>query len=417
LIRPVHGFPGVAKRGLLVLLAGIVPAIAHAQTTGASVGDGMQLGPLTLQPRVALSNVGIDTNVRNTSLAPTRDFTLTFIPALDSRLRMRRASLRSLTSLEMLYFAKTKDQRSTSLSQTVRFEAGLAHLVPFVETGQTTTNQRVNVEIDERVRQTARGIKIGATVLAGSRTRITLNGERSRTEFGDHQDAASAAVENSIADALDRHSNIVHADVATDVTPLTTLLFTVDRLSDRFDKSSFRDNTSTRVMGGVEFKPLALISGRAAVGLESRTFDNGTATASELDFSGVVASADLRYVIRDSTAITLAGRRGIDYSVSDEQAYFVTLTGEISVTQAIGRRWDTVGRFGRTVLDYRNGAAVVVPAAERRDRWRQAGIGIGFRLREDTRIGVDATHVKRTSVIPERQYSGLRVGGSFSYAY
>ena len=70
----------------------LLPVCAFAQSTDPAAIENarLQFGPLALQPRFALTNVGVDTNVRNEADAPQRDFTMTFVPALDSWLSPRR---------------------------------------------------------------------------------------------------------------------------------------------------------------------------------------------------------------------------------------------------------------------------------------------------------------------------------------
>ena len=53
----------------------------------------MHLGPLALTPRFSVRNLGVDTNVFNSANLPTRDFTATFGPGVDTWLRIGRARL------------------------------------------------------------------------------------------------------------------------------------------------------------------------------------------------------------------------------------------------------------------------------------------------------------------------------------
>jgi hypothetical protein len=43
------------------------------------------------------------------------------------------------------------------------------------------------------------------------------------------------------------------------------------------------------------------------------------------------------------------------------------------------------------------------------------GVGLGRRLRDDLRIGLDVNQVRKISTIPEREYDGYRVGVSITY--
>jgi hypothetical protein len=402
---------------VLVVLAGALPSVAFAQGATAPVSDGMAFGPVTLQPRISLTNAGIDTNVFNDAVNPTRDFTLTLVPALDSRLRMRRASLASTTSLELLYFAKAKSQRSASVSQDLKFAVELNHVAPFLSLSRRQSAQRINAEIDARVKTTSVDSSGGVALRLGARTTLRLEAGQSNIAFGD-SGGDSGPVElltpvaeaTPLASALDRRSLTTRAAAEIRLTPLTTVIFDTAHLRDRFVSSTFRDNDAWTTRAGFSFQPFALISGDAAVGFQQRTFRDGSTP----DFTGLVASVNLRYVIRDQTVIHVTASRDVDYSFEADQPYFVTVAWGGSVTQALGRRWDAVVHADRAFLNYQAAGGA---ASARRDRNDTLGAGTGFRLRDDVRIGIDATQVDRRSGLPGRQYSGLRVGGTFAYAY
>src|SRR2546425_11480987 len=85
-----------------VALAGSVSAQASREdspSTGA-----LRLGPLRLKPSVALTNLGIDTNVFNDTRDPKQDFTASVGPQLDTWLRLGPARLSSHSRAEFEYF-------------------------------------------------------------------------------------------------------------------------------------------------------------------------------------------------------------------------------------------------------------------------------------------------------------------------
>ncbi len=142
----------------------MAPAFALAQAPP-SIGAGdarLHVGPLALQPRIGLTNVGMDSNVFNAGANERRDFTATFVPGVDSWLKVGRSTLSAKTSVELIYFQQSKSQRSHAFSQEGRFEMPMARLTPFVMGGQTATHQRPNAEIDARVRQDVRSVGFGA---------------------------------------------------------------------------------------------------------------------------------------------------------------------------------------------------------------------------------------------------------------
>ena len=91
---------------LLVVLTWVcIPALpmsAQSDPTDPGAARGrVQLGPLGLTPSVALTNLGIDTNVFNEVDDPKSDFTFTVSPQVDASLRLRRARLRVMVSMRV----------------------------------------------------------------------------------------------------------------------------------------------------------------------------------------------------------------------------------------------------------------------------------------------------------------------------
>ena len=195
---------------------------------------------------------------------------------------------------------------------------------------------------------------------------------------------------------------------------MTTLVVDADATRDRFDFSPIRDTDSWSVMPGFEFKPLALISGRAFVGYRRFT----PRSASLPSFSGAVATVDVSYIAREMTRVAVKVDWTLDYSFDVATPYFVSTGGSGSLTQLLGGNWDAVGRIGRAVLDYRTLVAPDGTSTQgRRDRVAQFGAGVGYHLGFDARLGFDGTYARRLSTAPERRYEGFRFGGSFQYGF
>ena len=87
----------------------VVPAAALAQPPE-SVR--MHLGPLFVNPTIALTNAGVDTNVFNeaTQDSPKEDFTLTLAPATDAWLRMGRSWLNATVREDIVYYQKYRER-------------------------------------------------------------------------------------------------------------------------------------------------------------------------------------------------------------------------------------------------------------------------------------------------------------------
>jgi hypothetical protein len=104
------------------------PARVHAQELGPEAR--FHFGPLALQPRFKVTNVGLDSNVLTSSANPMQDFTATFVPEIDHALPVRRARLAGRTTVSFVYFQTMVEQRSIDLSQEERLSLQLTHVTP-----------------------------------------------------------------------------------------------------------------------------------------------------------------------------------------------------------------------------------------------------------------------------------------------
>jgi hypothetical protein len=400
-------------RSVLIALAAVCAAapVSHAQTPSP---DGarqarIHLGALALDPRLNIRDAGVDTNVFNTATGATRDVTLSVGPELDEWLRAGRVAMAGASSVDWHYFRDSSSQRSLDASQTGAADVDLGYVVPHLSGGFEQTRQRLNLELDARVRRQMVRAAAGVTARLGAKLSIDLAQERRRLEFDDvvYQDV-------NLADALSRRETQTTVTGRYVATPLTTFVVRASRQADRFLSESERNTDSFAVMPGLELKPLALISGSAFVG-----FRRFSPRASDLPrFQGVVADVDLSYLVRDLTRLAVGVNRDVDYSYDDVSPYFVSTAFNASVTQALGAGWDVVGRLARARLDYQAPLDAAVPdVAARRDHVNVYGFGVGRRLGTDVRVGIDVDKAHRQSTIAAREYTGTRIGGSVTYGF
>ena len=133
------------------------------------------------------------------------------------------------------------------------------------------------------------------------------------------------------------------------------------------------------------------------------------------DYRGVVASVDATYILLGSTRFQFKVDRDVVYSYESVRPYYALLDTGVTVTQRVTRAWELVGRASRQTLDYRHLEASVT-GDPGYDRAYTFGGGIGYRIGETLRVGVDANHYSRRSEFDSRRnYDGVRVFGSISY--
>lgn len=395
----------------MCLVAASRPAIVSAQTPvdDPAAKAAVRLGPLAIAPTFNISQLGVDSNVLLDEAAPRRDFTATVTPGAKAWLRVGDGLLATHTTAEYVYFATLSSQRSLNLSQTMRFDLPLASITPRVTAEYINTRQRPNSEFDAFVRRLTKGVGGGVRIRMGGLASVDIEGGRTSWDYAD---AVLDGVH--VADTLDRTTSRWAVAFREDVTPLTTLAVKVDSESTRFRSAPERNGDAWSVMPGVEFKPLALLSGSAFAGYQRFTPKDAGVPA----FSGLVARVDVEYLLRDTTRAGVSVDRHVEFSFSPVEPYYVSTSLGLVVRQAIAANWDVVGRVGRERMSY---ARFVSPESGsvpgRRDLRSQFTAGAGYWLSFDGRIGVDVSYVTRDSAVPGHSYQGFKFGGSFGYGF
>ncbi len=391
------------------LLGACMTPLAAAQDLRAPAEPTMVLGPVGLTPRLALRDLGVDSNVFNDADTPARDVVAVLVPGLDATMRVGPARVTSRTLAEWNYFQKSSGQRSVNVNQQGRVDLEFTRLSPYLEAGYRRSRHRPNLEIDERVLQKTRTAAAGLLVRFGARTSMDLHAARSRVEFG----AGSTGL--LFATHLNRTTDETALEGHLALSALTTLTVAGRHRRERFDFEPVRDSDNLVVTAGLDLKPSALVSGTAVAGVRQLTAQH----ASMPDHTDLVAAVRVSYILLEQTRFTLRLDRDVEYSFETLWPYFVATTGLLEIKQAVGYVWDVVVRGGRSALDYRAFRTTDPLSAplDRRDHMVTVGIGGGRHLGEDVRVGVDLNHDRRQSPVPERSYSGYRFGGSVTYGY
>ncbi len=288
-----------------------MPALAWGQALEASQSAMFHFGPLAVTPRLAIQNLGVDTNVFLAPLNPIRDTTMSVLPGADVWLQVGRALISSKTTTDWLYYRQTATQRSFSYGEDLRVDIDLARVTPRVAGVYSNMRRRPNAEIDLRVQELRTGAEVGAMLHVASRVDADVDVRRTRYDYlqGTYGDAF-------VANALNRDSDEINLTGKFELTPLTSFAIRTDWIRDRFVYTPERDSDSVRVMPGVIFKPFALISGSAYVGV--RRFM--TISPDQPDYTGWVADVDLTYVAMDWFRLSGIVKRDVDYSLDSGRA-------------------------------------------------------------------------------------------------
>jgi len=400
------------------LLATGWPSLASGQASGPTDPPGtLKLGPLAATPTIAVSPFGTDSNVFYAPSDPKSDQTFTLQPSVGLRVHLGRGTFVSATGVSWTAYHAFPSQSTKNIDESGLFELPLNRVTFRASFDVASNKARPSLDIDFRARTLISTERLSAEVRVLPKTAIRVETSAQETAF---RDGVVGAI--NLATALNRTSRETDVSLRHDLSPLTTLVFSADFLSDRFALTPSRNATGFRFMPGVEFSKFALISGSAFVGyrrLEPVAPDVPT-------FGGLASEVDLASVIRGNLRISTQVARDVGYSYDPNLPYYIQTGTTGSVTYRLGERWDAAAAFGVQRLAYRvrtdgalghspANAGASLPAVPRVVNY---GLSVGCRLRPGLRLGViDVAKITRTSTTVIRGYTDWQVGSSIKYGY
>ena len=385
------------------------PVVAQTPPPDPDSEANVRLGPLSLKSTIALTNLGVDTNLFNRADVdqPQSDFTMTFSPTTDVWLRMGRTWITGTVDVDWIYYNKFASERAANSAFGIGVDRTFNRLAVKGNARRLSTSDRPGYEIDARSQRFETQYDGEATLRVLSKTRMGATAFSRRTQF----DEAAFFLEANLSRELDRTSSGTGLVVRHDLTPLTSVALDVTRERERFVTSQFRDSDSNKVLGNVTFQPLALINGTASVGV--RQFDPVPVDVPA--FTGVITAVNLSYSLLGVTRFGVDANRDIQYSFEFTQPYYLESGVTGTVQQQVFGPFDVLARIGTRGLAYANRIGAAVAVSNRTDRVNTIGIGAGYRMGTDKRLGFTLDRQHRSSTIPGRTFTGLRFGVSVTY--
>jgi hypothetical protein len=396
----------------LCALAFLAPLPAAAQSSPSTdQGDNARFhfGPIRFTPFLAITDVGVDTNVYNEADDPKQDTTATLGPGLSYWFKLGRAHVAAKSDLTYTWFHDFSDQRSLNSDNTVTLTLPLNRVMPFVDGTYDHGRVRPGFEIDTRAFRTLSNYGGGFDVRVTGKSSIRLEGHHGRLDYRDDEYFR----DRNLAVALNQTMTTAGASLRESLTPLTTLIVKGDYEQERFIQSIIKDANALKVMAGFELDPMALVAGRAFIGF--KRFEPVSSLVP--DYQGLVADVGANYRTH-ATRVDLSLSRDVQYSYEEVDPYYLLTDLGVRVTQKVTSHWDLAGAAGRQWLGYRSILTGPGRVANTSDHGYRAGGGVGYELGQSVRIGVNVDYYSRTSnEAGFREYNGLRAGGSFTYGF
>jgi hypothetical protein len=410
----VHS-PAVKRIVPLLVLAAMLPAAgARAQVVAQPPDESqlrVKLGPFYLDPTLALTNAGVDTNVFDDAddANPQSDFTVTISPKTDIWMRLGRTWVQGAINEDLVWYKKFASQRSVNNDYKVNWIVPLTRVAFSVGGDWLSVKERPGFEIDLRSQRSEAAYNGAVEIRALSKTFLGVRAEHRHISF-DQSDVFLGA---NLDTELTRGVTTEAVTIRNQLTPLTNFTVDISREQDRFDFDPLRDANSTQVAAGLKFDQLALLKGGVQFGFR----DFAPLSPDVPSFTGLTMGTDLTYVLLGSTRLAGQVTRDVQYSYDVNQPYYVQTEFTASVAQQIFGPWDVQGRIGAARLAYATRVGAVVEVADRVDHTTTYGIGLGYHMGQDLRLSFNVDQNARHSAVDGRSYHGLKYGTAVTYGF
>lgn len=395
-----------ATAALALLAIAPRPAGAQTQTADPLESSTIRLGPVGINPMILVREIGVDNNVFNERTDPKSDFTFTLTPRAEVLFNPRRLHVTYTTAVDYVYYRTYTSERGTNQSSAVKLDLDLGHLKPFASVGGANTRERYNQEVDARARHHDQTYGGGVALRIASRTSLTVAARRTKTDF----DEGSSFRGEDLARAFNSHLDAFDGTLGLQLTPVTSFSLVVTQERQRFELAPERDSDTTRVTPTLTFSPGGLLNGSAAVGY--RRF-NGRSPALP-DFSGLVAVVNVGVTIVGRHRLDTTFARDLRYSYDRDTPYYLTTGGTVTLTTQIAGPFDVKVTGTRQLLDYSRSISGVTGPAD--DRYTAYGGGVGYRIRQRLRLGINADWSHRNSDRDtDRTFRNNRIFGTVTW--
>jgi len=387
-----------------------VCGVSFAQVPGAPPENvKMHLGPVFLDPTLSLTNAGVDDNVFNQSSAasPKSDATFTVTPQTTFWLRFGPSWLSGGVSEDLVYFKESVGERSANNRYFLKWNIPINRITFRPNVEYKNTRERPGYEIDTRALHTELSYGGQVEVKWFAKSAVVLKADRYQVLF----DPAAQYEHTNLQDLLDRVTSGETVSVEYQLTPLTTIAANYSIGQDRFKYNELRNSKSSTIGASVKFDQAAILKGTASIGYYDYTPDDPATPG----YKGMTAAANLSYVLLGSTKLKIDVNRGVQYSYDINQPYYVQTGAALTIAQQLFGPIDVTALGGYQQLAYQDRAGAVSVVSDRTDHVKSIGVGMGYHLSRDTRVGFTIEQDRRDSILASHEYVGLRYGFSVTY--
>ncbi len=349
---------------LLIWLAALAARPAPLFADGAADLDpdlkldrSRRLGRFYVQQYFRIKQAGYDDNVFLQNDRREGAFTATLGPGLKAVLMAgRRAAVMVADELDYAYFANTSELNHFNNALRAKLDLFLDRFLLYADTWYESSRERLNAEVDFRVRHSVIGQAAGVKGRFGNRITAGLQMGRQDFSFGSAASSDELAVGGTdrlaqleALRALARVELEASAFVAYRVLRKTSV--GIERSEGRAefkDPDSQRDARSRKTYFTMNFSPTAFLTGGVRLGrlrLEPEE-------RQDAGFDGTVGEASLGCRISSRGHARLRYGRNVVFSIQSDNLYFITEGWRAAYAHALSDRWSVELEHGQDRVDY-----------------------------------------------------------------
>ena len=355
----------------------------------------VKFGSVYITPSVALTHIGADTNVTNSSGVQTADFTFTIHPSVDTVFAGRKLYVKATPFVNAIYFHTFDRYRTLDPGVLLHVEFPIGKTRVFSDNSYIYSFTRPNFEIDERLRRRTAEVGLGVEYPLTPRVDLTVRGRVSRTDYDD-----ATYNGTNVSTTMDERREELRGVVGYDLSNFTSIFSTIWWVNGYFPNDRPRDSITRSIGGGFRFNRRALLRGEVEAGYMQFDIPSGIAES----YHGLYTRGTLGLTFKDRTTLDLFTTRMPTYSYSETNVYYISNYYQGNVRRAIGSRFDLSMLFSYQGSSYTGGP-------KKNEITRIYEPSVGYSVGRGVRVGFYAAYWDRQSEFTaNRDYNSWRFG-------
>jgi len=368
---------------------------------------GFSVGPLRLKTQFVLSNVGFDSNVYYGATAePVKDYTFTAGPAFNVYLPLKKKIIFHVyESPQYVYFKETARERTWNNYFLGEVYFVFNRFVASAGVGRSEAKQRWNTETDIPIFRKEDSVQGSIFWQPAKMTSFNFSYRMARYNYGE------SGIEGYFyAEKLNRDETYFNFTAYREITSRTRFFLDAEYGFFEFaNPSTMKNSNSYEASGGFEFSPFGKIRGRVKIGY--KYFDS--IWPQRKDYRGIVGDSSISIKLMRPLAIRASYRRDVQFSVWYDNTYFLESRAGAGASVYISRNIRLDYDYNRGRNDYPQELGV----QKRLDDYQIHAVGIYFRLRENTALGIIASRWVRDSNLDWEDDDRNFVGFNLTYDF